>query len=136
MSYKSYMIHLGCGVCYACGKSPAECQCPDDEIRPSRANPIVSGFFDTRTGKVIKLPRRVTRQRESRRLAPLKPDDDVLYPDQAAEYLKISRTTVDRMARDGTLPGVIPLRKGRRKSMYRVSRKLLEKFKDEGGGKK
>ena len=73
--------------------------------------------------------------RRSGRLGPPDPDADTYSPAQVAVKLACSRSTVDKMAADGTLPGVIPLRRGKRKQLYSVNRRIFDRWL-EGRGKK
>jgi hypothetical protein len=71
------------------------------------------------------------RPKKSRRMGP--PDDgvDSLSPHQAAREMNCSRATIDRMAKDGTLPGVMRLRQGKRKGLYNISWRVLRAWMEE-----
>jgi excisionase family DNA binding protein len=51
----------------------------------------------------------------------------LLTPEQIAETLSISRSSVRRLIIEGTLPAVC-LRSGRRKKVYRVREEVLERW--------
>lgn len=51
----------------------------------------------------------------------------LLTPENVAESLAVSRSTVMRMISDGSLPAVC-LRRGKRKAVYRVREEILERW--------
>jgi excisionase family DNA binding protein len=51
----------------------------------------------------------------------------LLSPDQTAQLLCCSRSTVDRLVSDGILPHVL-LRRGRRKRQYAIRRESLRRW--------
>lgn len=51
----------------------------------------------------------------------------LLTPENIAEALAVSRSTVLRMISDGSLPSVC-LRKGKRKGVYRIREEVLERW--------
>jgi excisionase family DNA binding protein len=51
----------------------------------------------------------------------------LLSPQQVAELLAVSRSTVDRMVASGRLPS-IPITSGKRKTSYRIRRTALEEW--------
>ena|SRR6266498_4082990 len=71
-----------------------------------------------------------------RRLGPASPDALMLSPQQVADVLNTSRSTIDRMAQTGQLPGVVRYRQGKHKGMYSVNRKALEQWMEGRGRKK
>jgi excisionase family DNA binding protein len=69
---------------------------------------------------------------KGRRLGAPHPDAKFLSPAQAAILLGIGRDTVDRMIDEGQLPSVL-FRKGRRKELRGISRRFVERWKEEKG---
>jgi len=67
----------------------------------------------------------------SRRLGPPSPQAQLLSPKQAADWLGVSRSTVDRMIADGRLEFVL-LRQGKRKRLIGISKNALERLKKKG----
>lgn len=51
----------------------------------------------------------------------------LLTPDQVAESLAVSRSTVLRMIADGSLPAIC-LRRGKRKAVHRIREEQLERW--------
>jgi len=51
----------------------------------------------------------------------------LLTPENVAESLSVSRSTVLRMISDGSLPAVC-LRRGKRKAVYRIREEVLERW--------
>lgn len=51
----------------------------------------------------------------------------LLMPENVAEALAVSRSTVLRMVADGSLPAVC-LRRGKRKAVYRIREEVLERW--------
>lgn len=51
----------------------------------------------------------------------------LLTPENVAENLAVSRSTVLRMIGDGSLPAVC-LRRGKRKNVYRIREEILERW--------
>ena len=87
------------------------------------------------TGYVISKgePLQITRsdpkkQNTSRRLGPPNPQAQLLSPKQAADWLGVSRSTVDRMIADGELKA-LSLRHGKRKRLVGIDIKVLERLK-------
>ena len=62
-----------------------------------------------------------------RRLGPPHPDAKLLSPDQVATILGCGRDTVDRMIEDHVLDA-IPLRSGKRKKLWGIPRKAVERL--------
>jgi excisionase family DNA binding protein len=67
----------------------------------------------------------------SRRLGPPNPQAKFFSPKQAADWLGVSRSTVDRMITDGELKAVL-LRHGKRKRLLGIDIKDLERLKKKG----
>ena len=51
----------------------------------------------------------------------------LLTPEQVAESLAVSRSTILRMIADGSLPAIC-LRRGKRKAVYRIREEQLERW--------
>jgi len=51
----------------------------------------------------------------------------LLTPENVAEQLSVSRSTVRRLIQDGSLPAVC-LKRGPRKAVYRIREEVLEKW--------
>jgi|SRR6266850_7568010 len=97
-------------------------------------NPPYAGQWVLTEAHLISKPKPLTcdpkKQKTSRRLGPPSPEAHWLSPKQAADYLGVSRSTVDRMIADGELKAV-PLRHGKRKRLLGIHRKVLERFKKD-----
>jgi excisionase family DNA binding protein len=54
----------------------------------------------------------------------------LLTPEDCADILSVSRSTILRMIADGSIPAIC-LRRGKKKAVYRVRQEVLEKWVSE-----